>query len=139
MNEQIKFRAWVPDAGEMHTVSHVTFDGNFNVEEVAFNESCDWDEQEGGTGFERFSGDVVLQRFTGVTDKKGEYIFEGDIVVCKERYAEKKFVVEYRIDSEFIGFIPNEIGKKTLSSFVPWNDLEVIGNIYENENLLKTV
>lgn len=55
---------------------------------------------------------------------------EGDIVVNPQMH-DKRFKIEYRIDSEFIGFVPIEIDENNkpisnrLSIYTPWDKLEL--------------
>lgn len=80
--------------------------------------------------FIRFNrGDIALMQFTGVKDRNGIEIYEGDVV---QRYPKDKynaFVVEWSLDEGWglPTFIPPET---TLIDF------EIIGNIYENPDLI---
>ena len=78
----------------------------------------------------------TVGQFTGRYDKNDKEIFERDIVVNKNIHG-KKWIVEYRTDSEYVGFVLKEIGTNGISLFTSWNDIEVIGNIYDNKDLLK--
>ena len=78
-------------------------------------------------------------QFTGLTDKNGKEIYEGDIV---EHYCDKERKAEcchsiYQIVWEESGFtIP---GCSFILDQRDWgNRFEVIGNIYENPELLKS-
>ncbi|WP_457641413.1 YopX family protein [Persephonella sp.] len=80
--------------------------------------------------------DLVLVQFTGLKDKNCKEVFEGDIV--KDNTGQL-FVVEW--DNNFACF---RLGHKYLTdfgnpSFFVGNELEVIGNIYTNPELLKEV
>ena len=73
--------------------------------------------------------DCILMQFTGLLDKNGKEIYEGDIV----KIGRVKFVVEFRDGSfEIIGI--NVVSVAKISH--DYSNIEVIGNIYENPELL---
>lgn len=74
----------------------------------------------------------TVGQFTGRYDKNDKEIFERDIVVNKNIHG-KKWIVEYRTDSEYVGFVLKEIGTNGISLFTSWNDIVVIGNIHDNK------
>ena len=75
------------------------------------------------------SDNFSIQQFTGLLDKNGKEIYEGDIVkLCGE--AVISFGRRYHL-VEFIrnGFAPDNICYP--------NEIEIVGNIFENKELLK--
>lgn len=101
---EIKFRAW---------------DGKEMIE--SFDRTYDWENRENFT----------LMQFTGLKDKNGKEIYEGDIVqisVGRPGITEKKIakIVEWR--NEISQFKPDFMRKGTAV---------IIGNIYQNPELLK--
>ena len=85
--------------------------------------------------------DIVLMQCTGLTDKNGKLIYEGDIIKYlyynPERYT--KWIVVFNPDTlEFGTRGYGYIGYQRLTSYSIFNNkVEVIGNIYEKPELLK--
>ena len=69
--------------------------------------------------------DLEIMQFTGLLDKNGKEIYEGDVTRCGQE--EKIGVVEWH--KEFAMF--------TNCAVADPNKCEVIGNIYENPELIK--
>lgn len=80
----------------------------------------------------------TVGQYTGLTDKNGKKIFEGDIIECWSEGVKAKGVVEQRRDGLWIMnpswqkprawfLLPNERGETTV---------EIIGNIHDNPELL---
>lgn len=75
----------------------------------------------------------TVGQFTGLTDKNGKRIFEGDIVKPNIKYITRNCQVVF--DSLCYKLATKE-WTNWFSELV-WSDLEVIGNIYENPELLR--
>ena len=129
MKREISFRGKPVDNGQW-------LEGSLIGEDVIVGEIVDFDEDYFTTEFWCKVDPETVGQFTGRYDKNDKEIFERDIVVNKNIHG-KKWIVEYRTDSEYVGFVLKEIGTNGISLFTSWNDIEVIGNIYDNKELLK--
>ena len=86
---------------------------------------------------------VILLQYTGLTDKNGKEIFEGDIVSQGDNYPS---IIEWQCnpdEDEYIGWCLHEIYPKGEND--RWHHVfaytdglgEIIGNIYENSEILE--
>lgn len=129
---EIKYKAWLKK--EYYSVLNPK-NKVYNVEDLDFNTQRAYLSECGWFDFE----DIELMQYTGLKDKNGMRIFEGDIVKCRVYSLSNetfeiddigKVVYDDDCCAYFINF--NE-GCIHLTS--AWN-LKVIGNIYENPELL---
>jgi len=87
---------------------------------------------------------LIPQQFTGLIDKNGKEIYEGDVVKTPQQKYIKQWVVEYDIDGNLIldngvnsEFCLYDFEDMTLDKENCYTkDIEVIGNIYEDKHLL---
>lgn len=71
----------------------------------------------------------TVGEYTGLTDKNGKKIFEGDIVKHSNTTFEVAYITQY---ARFAGRKP-----KTIMSIFPLEKSEVIGNIHDTPELLE--
>lgn len=115
---EIKFRAW--DKHEKKMI----FDGYYGSGIfIDLEGTIQWDE----VPTER----IVLMQFTGLLDKNGKEIYEGDIL----EYFKKYFPVVFE-DTWISPFKAGDNCGCCESGSIP-SEYEVVGNIYENPKLLK--
>jgi len=131
----IKFRGWNGKKMLFYN-SWFTLHNN-NV--LCFEESSDHDYVDDSDV--DYPEKVELMQFTGLTDKNGKEIYEGDIYKPSDSFivewTEKVVgIIEFK-NGSFIGVYRNKKGEILDSELYMQGTIEVIGNIYENEDLLK--
>ena len=150
---EIKFRAWDTIGKEMY-FNYPNRWGNMKVKEADGLMTMDLEQVVVGLNGTLYildecgrytylrEGEAVLMQFTGLKDKNGKEIYEGDIIGRYTPTSKLKDVFEIKWDDEPQGFYADEqpgwdgtvLGYSLLEN---WEALEVIGNIYENSELLK--
>jgi hypothetical protein len=110
---EIKFRAWEKSLKQMIPVDNIDF------EKKMINTETAW----------RMFDEIQLMQYTGLKDKDGKEIYEGDIdgsdepmVVC---FQEGMFGLKYSLEDKYF------------DGCIDWERTEIIGNVYEQPKLLE--
>ena len=145
MNREIKFRAWLPKMRKME-----------------YNPSAHWEDNSINSAFEiaetSDGNEMIFMQYTGLKDKNGKEICEGDILKgrCGVKLGEVKFgqfqtkrqgkqdkppqMLGYYIEADYRKVsLEDEEWYIKPTNYAPFrgNYLEVIGNTYDNPNLIK--
>lgn len=133
---EIKFRAWDEEKHKMFQVDAVFIAGCYSHRFSEFEETEGTSIGPGDHGErEIWESSNILMQYTGLTDKNGKEIYEGDVV--KKLSAKGIRIGEIRFHhGAFVVIYPN-IKSWKLASERGQQAIEVIGNIYENPELLK--
>lgn len=108
--QNLKFRIWAADSNRFYFLDSI-----FNTPDPCY------------TG--------EIQQFTGLIDSHGVEIYEGDVVYAPQNIYQKRLTVEWGYDRwEFKEEFDN--GDYYNGYAVLWEEVEVLGNIYEHEYLL---
>ena len=121
---EIEFRAWRKDEKKMIDVKAIDWDEDGNIFSVNYPEGKSY------SGYD--SDNIELMQYTGRIDKNGKKIFDKDVVKLKGYLWEV-----YWSDEESCFKIKNKFDDLFLTKFKE-KALEVVGNIYENKELLET-
>ena len=82
---------------------------------------------------------MAIMQFTGLKDKNGKEVYEGDIVSYYQPFAKRTDTHIVKWDDRWACFGLFENGNEWCkeNDWMKIKDIEVIGNIYENPELLK--
>ena len=140
---EIKFRMFDKESGELFTQNQFAVAGNGLIT-FAFDELGMGSETNGFAGYEFVESkdleEVVLMQYTGLKDKNGVEICEGDVVSYKTVTIDDYMEFSVVFDSAKARFAEQIKGSEFLSdgSFLrSTRKIEVIGTIYQNPELIK--
>lgn len=120
-----KFRAWLKKEQKMdNEIDHISW-----LEDELY---CIGD----GITYMVSAEDLVLMQSTGLRDKNGKEVFVGDIIKCTRGCLHEVYI-EKEYGGTYFGGMP-AVYLKDLGEGYAWTEHEeIIGNIYENPELLE--
>ena len=122
---KLKFRAWLKKEQKMdNEIDHISW-----LEDELY---CIGD----GITYMVSAEDLVLMQSTGLRDKNGKEVFVGDIIKCTKGCLHEVYI-EKEYGGTYFGGMP-AVYLKDLREGYAWTEHEeIIGNIYENPELLE--
>lgn len=130
-----KFRAWHKTCEEMGKVKRIRFDDEGDITTVFVVGET--------SGSNAYLKDVELMQSTGLKDKNGKEIFEGDIISDGHTLRDIRHhqtLGFYTIDDNgvegFFGDTASLEDFEEVSKYMSEN-IEIIGNVYENKEFLE--
>ena len=144
MNDRFKFRAWNKLSNEMKDVISLNINYEFPDCSNVILETNTFDNIKTHNNPITCSNglnNVVLMQCTGLKDKNGKLIYEGDIL--GGTYG--NLYIHYCDNCKQFQLKANDYGCMACEGDIHWdevvednNELEVVGNIYENPELLES-
>ena len=127
-----KYRAWMKSLKWMCDVTNISFDSKFV-------DICQQGDTERYTEISIEFDEITLMQSTGLFDRNGKEIFEGDILDYRGRKALVRWHGSY---ASFIYRFVDELQNRNTEwkpLYLAYMKCEIIGNIYENPELLEDI
>lgn len=134
---EYKFRAWNKNTKKMYKIGQITLEkGSWNYEP---------DNREYIGMSIPYQPSFILMQYTGLKDKNGQEIYEGDILLAPEWFGKLKCVCIYQQENtvnpiQGFGLYSYDTYFQKYNTLVEsdeWDEFEVKGNIYDNPELLE--
>jgi len=135
---EIKFRAWSEKDERMYyDIEEISFDTEIGIV-VGYSDRAENYFPPSGYGpITSYVQNVILLQYTGLKDKNGEEIYEGDIIhILDPNAISQGWDIDVRWSDSYGQWYLLE-GTLDLALFEEADNCEVVGNIYENPNLLE--
>ncbi len=137
MSRVNKYRVWCKHSWIEDLEEKTEYFMEYNIREVKIEDTPNYPQGRliGKKGLWCAIHESVFMQYIGVDDKNGKEIYEGDIV--KHDISDTIGVVKWYCE-DYIGWCVDDIqiGEQQFTDEM-WNECEVIGNVYENADLLK--
>lgn len=145
MAREIKFRAWDKKDKVMRIVYGVLFKRVSNkgnrANDIVELHCSDYEGQRAIilSHFERPLEDIELMQFTGLLDKQGKEIYEGDILAPMPNDYNPEYTGNWIMTFDRGTFLAESVDDRYETWAPYWTEqqFEIIGNIYENPELLQ--
>jgi uncharacterized phage protein (TIGR01671 family) len=140
-----QFKVWDNDSNRFLEIDYINFNRDGSIKELILIDGYDFDI--GCVEYHSYTpNDVEILQYSGIKDKNGKKIYEGDIIekyISTDGLKPKKKKIKLKIYFEHGEFKAKRI-TKVPKSYKWYNrgvfyDCKIIGNIYENPELLKEV
>ena len=138
--KDIRFRAWDKIGKRMGEVNYIKYSNvqynqvsaRFKQNEKTVDEGFNYGDKDG-------CDNIILMQYTGLKDKNGVEIYEGDIVTVFDAGEVFTGIVAYDLEECDFKATNGEEDYGNNFSYIGSviEEIEVIGNIYENPELLK--
>lgn len=122
-----KFRAWVKKTETIQEIETISFKEKKLVIDYSGRSS---------SGYIKNFDEVVLMQSTGLKDKNGVDVYQGDIIKCTSGCPHEVIWLE-EYGGTFIGGMPAWYLSGLNNGYSWTGEEEVIGNIYENSDLVE--
>lgn len=123
-----RYRAWIKSLKWMCDVTNISLDSKFV-------DICQQGDTERYTEMSVEFDEITLMQSTNMVDRNGKIIFEGDIVkMAKDVYSEPTY---YEVVRHRGGTYRLESKQHGCELWLRHTDCEVVGNVYENRELLE--
>lgn len=127
MKREIKFRAYSSHNHKMYPVSNIEWDIDGRIWVTA---------DDGKNGIELIDEEAHLMQYAGLHDKNGREIYEGDVLDIGLRNQDGKPVIApVSYETYAAGYVLDNGGNGIWQRLT--EDCEVIGNIFEDKQLLE--
>ena len=140
MNRKIQFRAWDKKNKKMYKRAGISPHNDLQYavkQEGGGSRYFNFDDLHIEQDSIYYPDDIILMQYTGLKDKNGEEVYEGDVLKWDD--TEETGYVEYMEETtEYVVDEWKEGNKRSKGhSLSSVDEVEIIGNIYQNPELIK--
>ena len=129
----LRFRAWHKTWEEMGWIACIRYKKSGEIARLSFRRNIyDGNIYGGLVNLD----EIELMQSTGLLDKNGKEVFVGDIIKCT-RGCPHEVYLEKEYGGTYVGGMPAIYLKGIKEGYAWTGDEEILGNIYENPELLE--